>query len=96
MAQYIIYGKGTERWFSKCHQRWFEPDKTFKALDYKGCRVSKIADAGFYDTKEEAQAVLDKVGEKPGRVFEIRKAKQCDISDKIWYGKIQCLMFLKN
>lgn len=75
MAQYIIYGKGTERWFSNHDQRWYEPDKNFKALDYKGRRVSKIADAGFYDTEEEAQEVLDKVGEKPGRVFEIRKAK---------------------
>ncbi len=52
------------------------PDARFAALDKTGCRVTKLADAALYDTKEEAQAVLDKVlasGKVPSGVqFELR------------------------
>ena len=35
-------------------------DKQFRALDYKGIRVSKLTDAGVYQDKSDAQEVLDK------------------------------------
>lgn len=73
--QYIIYGKHSERWYNPDTKQWNEPDKTFKALDYKGIRVNNLSDAGFYDSKEEAQRVLDSSSLRNGAVFDIRKAK---------------------
>lgn len=75
MVQYIIYGKRTERWFNPETKEWNEPDKSFKALDYHGIRVNQLSDAGFYDSKEEAQEIIDKAQGRNGAVFDIRKAK---------------------
>ena len=36
-------------------------DKQFRALDYQGVRVSRLANVGTYATKEDAQAILDKL-----------------------------------
>ena len=73
---YVIYGKRIGKPVNG------EPiyDKTFRALNYNGLRVNKLADAGAYATREDAQEVLDKPGTKElidaGLVeFAIRKAK---------------------
>lgn len=72
---YLIYGKRTGQKVNN------EPiyDKTFRALDYEGRRVIKLADAGEYATKEDAQEVLDKKAktkiEQGLCVFEIRPAR---------------------
>ena len=65
---YLIYGKRT------CLVNGHGPDKKFAALDSRGHRVTKLSDAMPYATKEDAQAIIDKVG-LDGCEFEIRKAK---------------------
>lgn len=65
---YLIYGKRIA--FVNGHG----PDKKFAALDSKGHRVTKLSDAMSYATKEDAQAIIDKMG-LDGCEFEIRKAK---------------------
>lgn len=72
---YIIYGKRTKPIYNTDTKEHMGPDAKFAALDYNGCRVFKLADAGTYATKEDAQEVLDKRTPKDGVVFEIRKAK---------------------
>lgn len=72
---YLIYGRRTGKKVKG------EPvyDKTFRALNYRGVRVNKLADAGEYATKEDAQEVLDKkckdIIEQGLAIFEIRPAK---------------------
>lgn len=65
---YLIYGKRT------CLVNGGGPDKKFAALNAKGHRVTKLADAMSYAEKEDAQAIIDKMG-LDGCEFEIRKAK---------------------
>lgn len=65
---YLIYGKRT------CLVNGGGPDKKFAALDAKGHRVTKLADAMSYAEKEDAQTIIDKMG-LDGCEFEIRKAK---------------------
>lgn len=65
---YLIYGKRT------CLVNGGGPDKKFAALDAKGHRVTKLADAMSYAEKEDAQAIIDKMGLDDCE-FEIRKAK---------------------
>lgn len=65
---YLIYGKRT------CLVNGGGPDKKFAALDAKGHRVTKLADAMSYAEKEDAQAIIDKMG-LDGCEFEIRKAR---------------------
>lgn len=65
---YLIYGKRT------CLVNGGGPDKKFAALDAKGHRVTKLADAMSYAEKEDAQAIIDKMG-LDGCEFEIRKTK---------------------
>lgn len=65
---YLIYGKRI------CLVNGGGPDKKFAALDAKGHRVTKLADAMSYAEKEDAQAIIDKMG-LDGCEFEIRKAK---------------------
>lgn len=65
---YLIYGKRT------CLVNGGGPDKKFAALDAKGHRVTKLAGAMSYAEKEDAQAIIDKMG-LDGCEFEIRKAK---------------------
>lgn len=64
---YIIYGKRTKEVVGG------GPDKNFAALDGHGVRVSRLKDAFIYDTKEEAQNIIDKVNTKDGVILEIRK-----------------------
>lgn len=75
---YLIYGKRTGKIVDG--QPVF--DKRFAALDYNGVRVSKLANAGEYATREDAQEVINKPSNqelvKEGLViYEIRRAKQC-------------------
>lgn len=72
---YAIYGKRTGQIVDG------EPvyDKMFKALGYDGIRVAKLADAGTYATREDAQEVVDKkckeYMDKGWTQIEIRKVK---------------------
>lgn len=77
MSGYIIYGKilrdctiGTSK---------HEANKTFRALDKYGVRVTRLKDAYIYPTKEEAEERIRKANEKFGYEeyvkFEVRKAK---------------------
>lgn len=75
MAEFLIYGKRSKPWKDK-NGRTQQPDKTFRALDAQGRRVTSLDEAFSYATKEDAQERIDKA--KPpveGVVFEIRKAK---------------------
>ena len=78
MSQWLIYGKHLIPWIdSKGKMR--DPDKTFRALNAQGVRVTKLSDAMSYASKKDAQELLDKPGTKvrieKGEVcFEIRKA----------------------
>ena len=77
MIGWLIYGKRTGL-TGKGHKPVF--DKTFRALDSVGRRVTTLTNAMCYATKEDAQAILDKPVNKKliedGLVlFEIRKAR---------------------
>ncbi len=77
MIGWLIYGKRTGL-TGKNHKPVF--DKTFRALDSVGRRVTTLANAMCYATREDAQAILDKPANKKfvedGLVlFEIRKAR---------------------
>ena len=72
---YAIYGKRTEPILNTETHEYMGPDAKFAALDYDGCRVSKLVNAGTYATKEDAQAVIDSRPTKSGVVLEIRKIK---------------------
>lgn len=77
MIGWLIYGKRTGL-TGKTKQPVF--DKTFRALDSVGRRVTTLTDAMCYATKKDAQMILDKPATKKlidaGLVtFEIRKAK---------------------
>ena len=56
MPEFLIYGKRTGY---PCNG---EPvyDATFRALDAKGVRVTKLSDAMSYATREDAKEMLDK------------------------------------
>lgn len=71
MAEYLIYGK---RQGKVVKGKGAVFDKNFKALDSRGCRVTKLSDAMSFATKEDAQEIIDKKGD-PNCIFEIRKAK---------------------
>lgn len=64
---YIIYGKRTKEVIGG------GPDSRFAALSYTGVRVSRLADAGVYTTKAEAQDVISRNTIKDGVILEIRK-----------------------
>lgn len=72
---YLIYGKRT----GKIENGEPVYDKMFKALDYSGVRVTKLANAGEYATREDAQEVMNKkcmeYKEAGLCEYEIRKAK---------------------
>lgn len=75
MAEYLIYGKRTKPWRDK-KGKLQQPDKTFRALDAQGCRVTNLDYAFSYATKEDAQERIDKANPPiEGVIFEIRKAK---------------------
>lgn len=73
---YIIYGKITKEYkdsLGTTHQ----PTPRFAPLDYAGCRVTKLEDAGTYATKEDAEETLAKKADPNADYFEfqVRKAK---------------------
>ena len=74
MSEYLIYGKRTKPWKNKKGYLQ-QPDKTFRALDAYGRRVTSLDQAFSYATKEDAQERIDKANPREGVVFEIRKAK---------------------
>ena len=78
MSQWLIYGKHLTPWIDSKH-KMREPDKTFRALDMHGVRVTKLDNAMSYASIEDAQEILDKPGtkariEKGEVAFEIRRA----------------------
>lgn len=85
MSSWLIYGKIIKPIpLSDGHggKKIVEPQATFRALNYKGQRVTRLSDAGEYYEKEIAQKVIDKAQkwwEKQGYgdciVYEIRKGK---------------------
>jgi len=77
MASFLLYGKRTG-----LPDKNGEPvfDKTFRALNWDGIRVSKLSDATAYATKEDAQERIDSTKGKEWQeqglvVFEIRRAR---------------------
>lgn len=66
---YYIYGKHTKNWGT---DKQNEPEKRMAPLDEKGFRVS-LKDAYGYETKEEAQNIIDNMGATSMATFEIRK-----------------------
>ena len=76
---YRIYGKVIkEYWYKDAHHL---PQKMFRSLNKYGTQVTRLADAYCYNTKEEAQAVIDRANDNLKRnghedcvLFEIRKA----------------------
>lgn len=85
MSTYLIYGKVIKPIplsDGKGGKKIVEPQSMFRALNYSGQRVSKLADAGEYYEKSMAQKIVDKAKkywEKCGYgdciAYEIRKAK---------------------
>ncbi len=85
MTTWLIYGKVIKSMpLPDGHggKKIVEPQSTFRALNYKGQRVSRLADAGEYYEKEMAQKIIDKAQtywDKQGYgdcvVYEIRKGK---------------------
>lgn len=77
---YLIYGKVVKT--VQLGKHIVEPQSRFRALNYDGVQVNKLADADDYATKEDAQATIDwalrnlrKHGKSDCILFEIRKAK---------------------
>ena len=70
MPEYLIYGKRQGQYVNG----FPTVDKTFRALDGFGMRVTKLDDAMSYATREDAQEIVDKYG-RDDCIFEIRKAK---------------------
>lgn len=75
MPEYLIYGKRIQPIYYPTLRESHGPDKTFKALNEYGERVSKLSDAFSFASKEDAQQFLDEHNLRDGCVFEIRKAK---------------------
>ena len=71
MAEYLIYGKRQGQLINGVPTY----DKTFRALNSFGLRVTKLDQAMSYATKEDAQEIIDKKG-RSDCLFEIRKFKE--------------------
>ena len=82
---YLIYGKVIKPMSlpdGEGNEKIVEPQSTFRALNYKGQRVTKLVDAGEYYEKAMAQKVInkaqaywDKLGYGDCVAYEIRKSK---------------------
>ena len=82
---YLIYGKVVKAVplpNGKGGFHMVEPQPTFRALNYRGQRVTKLADADDYAEREDAQKAINEAqeywkrqGYKGHIAFEIRKAK---------------------
>lgn len=76
---YRIYGKVIKNY---CFNNYLhKPMSKFQALDKYGCPVSRLVNACGYDTREEAQAVINRALSNLHKhnhdgcvLFEIRKA----------------------
>lgn len=85
MSTWLIYGKVIKEMplpDGNGGKKIVEPQTTFRALNYRGQRVSRLADAGEYYEKEMAQKIVDKAQaywDKQGYgdcvAYEIRKSK---------------------
>jgi len=85
MSAWLIYGKVIKEIplsDGKGGKEIVKPQTTFRALNYRGQRVPRLADAGEYYEKEMAQKVVDRAQaywDKQGYgdcvVYEIRKSK---------------------
>lgn len=78
---YLIYGRVVKP-VDLNGGHHLEPQARFRALNYQGVQVNRLADADDYATKEDAQEVVNKVVEHLKRkgkedciIFDIRKAK---------------------
>lgn len=70
MSEWLIYGKRQGQ-FVNGYETY---DKTFRALDAFGMRVTSLDKAMSYATKEDAQEVINKKG-RSDCIFEIRRVK---------------------
>lgn len=85
MSAWLIYGKIIKEMplsDGNGRKKIVEPQTTFRALNYRGQRVSRLADAGKYYEKEMAQKIVDKAqaywdeqGYGDCVAYEIRKSK---------------------
>jgi len=85
MSAWLIYGKVIKEMpfpDGNGGKKIVEPQTTFRALNYRGQRVSRLADAGEYYEKEMAQKIIDKaqtywdkLGYGDCIAYEIRKSK---------------------
>lgn len=85
MDAYVIYGKVIKQMplpDGKGGKKIVEPQATFRALNARGQRVTRLADAAQYYEKSMAQKIIDKAKEYWNKLgygdcveYEIRKAK---------------------
>ena len=76
MPEFLIYGKRSKPWKDPKTGKMHQPDKTFRALDIRGRRVTSLDEAFSYATKEDAQERINNIKHPvDGVIFEIRKAK---------------------
>lgn len=85
MSAWLIYGKVVKSMpldDGNGGKKIVEPQSMFRALNYRGQRVSRLVDAGEYYEKSMAQKVIDKAKaywESQGYgdcvAYEIRKVK---------------------
>ena len=70
---FAVYGKRTETIWYPSRRISQGPDKTFRALDAHGERVTVKANAITFETREAAQEWIDKHKWHKGVIVEIRK-----------------------
>jgi hypothetical protein len=82
---YLIYGKVVKPVSlpdGKGGRKMAEPQPTFRALNFSGQRVSRLADAGVYEDKSLAEKIINRakkhweeMGYKDCILYEIRRSK---------------------
>lgn len=71
---YAVYGK-RDAWRNMQTNQIEEPDKTFRALNSYGERVSRLSEAIIFYTKEDAEEWIASHKFRPEAHIEIRKVK---------------------
>lgn len=71
---YAVYGKRSA-WRNTETNRMEDPDKTFRALNGYGERVTRLSDAIVFYTKEDAEEWVNSHKFRPEATIEIRKIK---------------------
>lgn len=71
---FAIYAKMTTPWRDGANQ-WHDEDKNFRAINGAGCRVTKLADACVFATKEDAEEFIESHSWRNGIKLEVRKLK---------------------